>query len=87
MAGNGEQGYGQSFYQSGYDMDAMQHQAPSQAQQGGWQQASARPAQEQWSGTGQQAYYSPPVHDHQAYGRQGSSNGAVKIPVLLYTSF
>ena len=69
MAGHGEQEYGQSFYQSGYDMSSMQqHQAPPGSQQAGWHQGSAAP--EQWSGAGhaQQAYYSHPAHGQQGVG-------------------
>lgn len=77
MAGYGGQGYNQDFYESGYDMDGMQHQVPPQTQQAVWQQqvAPSAPVQthSQWSEAGQhQAYYQPTSYSGQpAYGQQG----------------
>lgn len=72
MAGYGDQGYNQDFYESGYDMDGVQQQrqAPPHEQQ---VPAAIPPAQSQWSGgTGvQQAYYSPASYAaQQSYGQQ-----------------
>lgn len=73
MAGYGDQGYNQDFYESGYDMDGMQ------GQQTGWQQHAAAatvPAQapSQWSGVGQQqGFYQPTSFGvQQGYGQQGN---------------
>ena len=78
MAGYGDQGYNQDFYESGYDMDGVQQTpGPQEPQQAGWQQQAptAVPAQTQaqWSGAGQQqAYHHPTSYDQQGYGQQGA---------------
>ena len=81
MAGYGGQGgYNQDFYESGYDMDGMQQQAPPHEQQGWQEQAPPVPAMhapapsQQWSGMDQQQqgyYHSGSYGAQQSYGEQG----------------
>lgn len=84
MAGYGEQGYGQDFYESGYNMDGVQQQAPATDQSTSWQQIPA-PSQTQWEDAGgqQQAYYPPPA----GYGvPQGYAQQGGRLPVCTEVS-
>ena len=87
MAGYDGQGYGQDFYESGYDMEEVQRSNMVEVprHQTGWQQQqqAPAPAQSQWAGAAeqQQAYYHPAgsYDPQQSYGQQGG-------PAYLYTN-